>query len=133
MRSIAQAAKAADPPLTAECREIAILGVGSRFQAGFELYSHKHVAKTETSFTEAQIQSLIAGERPDGLDEKGSGAFDVVKYLTRTPGPLPDALYRRAVDVLGKDATTALIHYTGCYCYLAAALNGADIPVPEAV
>ena len=117
--------------MTPECREIAILGVGSRFQAGFELYSHKYVAKTETSFTEAQIQSLIAGEKPEGLDDKQTVAFEVVKYLTGTPGPLPDEMYAGAVDLLGKDATTALIHYTGCYCYLAAALNGANIPVPE--
>ena len=74
---------------------------------------------------------MLSGERPEGLDEKQSVAFDVVKYLTGTPGPLPDDIYKRAVDLLGKDATTALIHYTGCYCYLAAALNGADIPVPE--
>ncbi len=73
----------------------------------------------------------MAGKRPEGLDEKASVAFDVVKCLTETPGPLPDATYKDSVDKLGRDATTALIHYTGCYCYVATILNGANASVPE--
>lgn len=95
------------------------------------LYSHDWVSRTETNFTRDQIKTLLTGRRPAGLDEKGNVTLDVVKYLIYEPGPLPDALYNQAVEVLGKEATVALIHYSGYYCYLSCILNGANIPIPE--
>ncbi|CAH0047335.1 unnamed protein product [Clonostachys solani] len=129
--ALSQTAKAANPPLNAECREIAILTVGARFQAAFMLYSHDYVSRTETTFTREQIKKLMVGRRPEGLDEKGNITMDVVKYLIYEPGPLPDYLYKKAVEILGKEATVALIHYAGYYCYVSCILNGADIPIPE--
>ena len=40
-------------------------------------------------------------------------------------------MWKRGVDVLGKEGIGALIHYVGMYAYICIALNGFDSRIPE--
>jgi 4-carboxymuconolactone decarboxylase len=119
------------PGLSLEARETAILAVGARFEAGYELYAHSNVAKRTTKLKEAQIDEICNGEKPDDLSEECDVAYDVAEYLASTPGALPIELWDRAMLALGKEGTVALIHYVGFYAYTCIILNAMDAPVPE--
>lgn len=116
-------------PLPPDAKETAILTCGAHFKAAYELYAHENVAKT-TTLSEKQIESIKRDEKPDGLNEQCSTAFDVGQYLCKKPGSLPQGLWYRSVRVLGRDGTVALIHYVGFYAYLCIALNAIGVPVP---
>lgn len=116
-------------PLPADAKETAILACGARFGAGYELYAHGHAAE-KAGLSSEQIHALKAGRKPERLSEVSQVAFDVSTYLANKSGPLPDALFKKSVEVLGREGTIALVHYVGCYAYICIMLNAADVPVP---
>lgn len=116
--------------LPPDARETAILTVGTQFQAGYETYSHIPQAVVPGYLTSQQAETIVKGEKPTDLNEQCSIAYDVAKYLTGTPGPLPQQMWDKAVKVLGKNPTVGLLHYIGFYCYISVALNGVDARVP---
>jgi hypothetical protein len=116
--------------LPPDARETAILAVGARFQAGYETYSHIPQAVVPGYLTQQQAEAIVSGEKPNGLNENCSVAYDVANRLSGTPGPLPQDLWDRTVELLGKDATVGLLHYIGFYCYVCVALNAVDAKVP---
>ncbi len=117
--------------LPATAREVAILTVGSKYRAAFELYAHEHLALSETSLTRAQIDEIKAGRKPEGLDEQGNVAWEVAKELVDGGRPLGTEKWEKAVRVFGEQGALGLLHYTGYYCYVCVILNGVDAPVPE--
>jgi len=117
-------------PLPPDAKETAILTCGAHFKAPYELYAHENVAKT-TTLSEQQIESIKGDNKPADLNDQCSIAFDVSQYLCNKPGRLPQDLWDRSVQTLGRDGTVALIHYVGFYAYLCIALNAADVPVPQ--
>ncbi|TKA70893.1 hypothetical protein B0A55_08093 [Friedmanniomyces simplex] len=119
------------PGLSLEARETAILAVGAKFKAGYELYAHTRMAMQTTKLEERQVDKIAKGEKPEGLDEESSVAYDVAAYLAGTPGPLPQELWERSVKALGKEGTVALVHYVGFYACTCIVLNAMDAPVPE--
>lgn len=116
--------------LSPEARETAILVVGSRYAAAYEVYAHAKVALAETALTKAQVQQLSAGEKPADLNDACSYAFDVASSLTSVPGPLPQPLWDRGIALMGKEGVLSLVHYCGFYAYTAFLLNAIDAPVP---
>lgn len=119
------------PGLPAAAKETAILSTGAHFRAAYELYAHSHVAEQTTELSREQIDKICRGEKPAGLDKVCDVAYDVAKYLSGTPGPLPQALWDRAVKGLGREGTVALVHYVGMYAYTCIILNAMDAPLPE--
>lgn len=117
-------------PLPPDAKETAILTCGAHFKAAYELYAHENVAKS-TTLSERQIQSIKDNEKPSDLNKQCSIAFDVSHYLSNKAGPLPQDLWDRSDEALGRDGTVALIHYVGFYAYLCIALNATDVPVPR--
>ena len=118
-------------PLPPEARETAILTAAAQFGCGYVGYSHVSQAINTEKLSVEQAKTLKEGKKPDGLNEQCSVAFAVAKHLSSKPGPLPQDLWQKAVDVLGKDAVLALLHYIGFYSYVIIALNGVDAPVPK--
>lgn len=114
-----------------DAREVAILTIGARFQAAYELYAHKNVSVNSKLLSQEQVDMISTGKKPGDLKEKCSLTFDAVYHLGNKPGPLPKEIFDRCVDAFGKDGTLALSHYTGIYAYLSILLNVADAGAPS--
>jgi hypothetical protein len=118
-------------PLPADVREVGILTAAVQYGDSFVGYSHEALALATGKLSAEQTRSLRSGQKPDGLTEECSIAYDVAKSLCGNRGPLPGELWDRAVEVLGKDTTLALLHYIGFYSYVSIVLNGVDASVPN--
>ena len=110
-------------------QQIAILVVGARFDAAYEVYAHIAAAEKE-GMPAARLAALVADLKPNDLDAAESVAFDVAYALSRG-GTLPEQLYRLAVDTFGQHRANALICLVGLYALVSTTLNGFNVPVPE--
>jgi len=114
--------------LPEDVRQIAILVVGARFQAAYEIYAHSVVAKKH-GLSDAFLAALLAGARPEGMTEEQRVAYEVAHRLTEG-GVLPEATFRHAVTLFGQKGANELIYLVGHYCLVSMTLNGFDVPVP---
>ena len=122
-------AMTANATLPDNVRQIAILVVGARFDAAYEIYAHIAVAEREGMKPE-RLATLVADLKPNDLTPEESIAFDLAYALVRG-GTLPEPLYRLAVDTFGQHGANELIYLVGLYCLVSTTLNGFNIPVPE--
>jgi len=122
-------AMTANASLKDNVRQIAILVVGARFDAAYEMYAHIAVAERE-GMTEKRLSTLVADIKPDDLSPEESVAYDVAFKLVRG-GTLPEPLYRLAVETFGQHGTNELIYLVGLYCLVSTTLNAYNVPVPE--
>ena len=117
------------PVLPKPVREVAILVTGAHFHAGYELYAHVLLAEAR-GLSDEKIATIVAGQRPVDLTREEAVAYDTASALV-AGSPLPDLLYRQAVQTFGKEGTAELINLVGFYCLISVILNGFDVPVPE--
>ena len=119
------------PGLPLDARETAILAVGARYQAGYELYAHGNVAVKKLGMSRDVIDQIASGSKPQALNEQCSLAYDAARYLVDTPGKLSQELWDQCIKTFGRQGTIALVHYVGSYAYTCILLNAMDAPVPE--
>ncbi|MDB5781783.1 carboxymuconolactone decarboxylase family protein [Caballeronia mineralivorans] len=110
-------------------RQIAILVVGARFDAAYEIYVHIAVAEHERMSPE-RLATLVSNLKPADLAKDESVAFDLAYALCRG-GTLPEPIYRLAIDTFGQHGTSELIYLVGLYSMVSTTLNGFNVPVPE--
>ena len=122
-------AMTANATLPDNVRQIAILVVGARYDAAYELYAHVAVAERE-GMTRERLAALVADLKPTDLTPEENIAFDFSYALVRG-GVLPEPLYRLAVDTFGQHGTNELIYLVGLYALVSTTLNGFNVPVPE--
>jgi hypothetical protein len=122
-------AMTAQATLKDEVRQIAILVVGARYNAAYEIYAHIAVAERE-SMSAQRLATLVAGVKPVDLSADESVAYDLAFALSRG-GVLPEPLYRLAVATFGQHGTNELIYLVGLYALVSTTLNGFNVPVPE--
>jgi len=122
-------AMTANASLKDNVRQIAILVVGARFKAAYEIYAHIAVAEHE-GMHETRLATLVADVKPNDLSPEESIAFDVTYALVRG-GTLPEPLYRLAVETFGQHGANELIYLVGLYSLVSVTLNGFNVPVPE--
>ncbi len=67
------------PGLPASARETAILAVGPRYQAPYEIYAHERVALKNTSLTREQINAIKRWSEPERLGREGALALALVQ------------------------------------------------------
>jgi len=108
-------AMTANAVLKDNVRQIAILVVGARYNAAYELYAHVAVAEKE-GMSAARLAALVAGLKPVDLSPEENVAFDFSYALSRG-GTLPEPLYRLAVDTFGQHGTNELIYLVGLYAW----------------
>lgn len=108
--------------------EVAILVVGAHFGARYEIYAHEHVAG-QAGLAEAKIATICCGQRPHDLTEEEAIAYDVAAVLSQGR-QLPESMYRRTLNILGKEQAAELNYLIGGYCMLSVLLNAYDVPVP---
>jgi alkylhydroperoxidase family enzyme len=122
-------AMTANAVLPDNVRQIAILVVGARYDAAYEIYAHIAVAEREGMSAE-RLATLVADLKPTDLAREESVAFDVAYALSRG-GTLPEPLYRLAVKTFGQHGANELIYLVGLYALVSVTLNGFNVPVPE--
>ncbi len=115
--------------LSPSAKQIAILVVGARFNAAYELYAHAATAASE-GMDPVKIATLAAGGRPLNLTPEEACAFDVATALL-SGGVLAGATYRAALDLLGQGALNELVLWIGTYAQVAITLNAFDVPSEE--
>lgn len=122
-------AMTANAVLPDNVRQIAILVVGARYSAAYELYAHVAVAEHEGMAAE-RLAALVAGLKPTDLSKEENVAFDFSYALSRG-GVLPEPLYTLAVQTFGQHGANELIYLVGLYALVSTTLNGFNVPVPE--
>jgi len=122
-------AMTAEATLPDNIRQLAILVVGARFDAAYEIYAHIAVAEKE-GMSLSRLSTLVADLRPADLSPEESVAFDFSYALIRG-GILPEPLYKLAVETFGQHGTNELIYLIGLYAMVSTTLNGFNVPVPE--
>lgn len=110
-------------------RQIAILVVGARFDAAYEIYAHIAVAEREGMSAE-RLATLVADLKPNDLAKDESVAFDIAYALVRG-GTLPEPLYRLGLATFEQKGLDELIYLVGLYALVSTTLNGFNVPVPE--
>ena len=122
-------AMTAEASLPDNVRQIAILVVGARFDAAYEIYAHIAVAEREGMKPE-RLATLVADVKPGDLAPDESVAYDLA-YAPVRGGTLPEPLYRLAVERFGQHGTNELIYLVGLFSLVSVTLNGFNVPVPE--
>lgn len=122
-------AMTANAVLKDNVRQVAILAVGARYDAAYEIYAHIAVAEKEAMPLE-RLATMVADLKPTDLSKEESCAFDVAYFLSRG-GILPEPLYRLAVQTFGQHGANELIYLVGLYALVSVTLNGFNVPVPE--
>jgi 4-carboxymuconolactone decarboxylase len=111
-------------------RQIAILVVGARMGAAYEIYAHEAVARLTHKMTSRRLATLIAGSRPDDLSDEEGAAYDMANALMKG-GVLPEPVYQHGLEVFGQPGVNELIYLVGHYCFVSITLNGFNVPTPK--
>jgi alkylhydroperoxidase family enzyme len=122
-------AMTAQASLADNVRQVAILAVGARFDAAYEIYAHIGVAERE-AMSPQRLATLVANLKPTDLSPEESVAFDVAYALVRG-GVLPEPLYALAVSTFGQHGANELFYLVGLYSLVSTTLNAFNVPVPE--
>lgn len=122
-------AMTANATLPDNIRQIAILVVGARYDAAYEIYAHIAVAEREGMAAE-RLATLVADLKPNDLSRDESVAYDLAYTLSRG-GVLPEPLYRLALAAFGQHGLNELIYLVGLYALVSTTLNGFNVPVLE--
>ena len=110
-------------------KQVAILVVGARYRAAYEIYAHAATAASE-GMDAAKVATIAAGERPTDLSPDEAVAYDLASALL-AGGVLPDATYRAARDRFGQGGLNELVFWVGLYAQVSITLNAFDVPSEE--
>ncbi|MCE3550673.1 carboxymuconolactone decarboxylase family protein [Pseudonocardia sp. RS11V-5] len=114
------AALRTDPDLPPRLRELAVLAVAAHVRSEFEWSSHEGAAR-DAGLTGDQLQALLDGTEPAGLDPAEQHALRITRALL-VDRDVDDDLYTGALAALGRDTLAALVWLVGYYAMLAGAL-----------
>ncbi len=107
-------------------KQVALLVVGARFKAAYELYAHAAVAGA-AGLSVGKVATLCAGLRPLDLAADEACAFEVTTALL-DGGVLPGPTYQAARERLGQPALNELVFWVSLYVGVCITLNAFDVP-----
>lgn len=110
-------------------REIAICVTAASLKAEYEWFAHARIAR-EAGVSEAALEAIRVGERPDGLPEDEATAYAFAEELMRTKH-VSDATYASAIDMFGDEGVVEIVAACGYYTLVGLTLNVARVPLPE--
>ena len=114
--------------LPARLNELAIL-VNARFWGSkYEWYAHRPLA-LKGGLAESAADDLARNQRPAHMQPDEALVYDFCTAL-HTRHAVDDALFDRAVTLLGERGVMDLIGVSGYYTLVSMVLNVADIPLP---
>jgi 4-carboxymuconolactone decarboxylase len=109
--------------------EISILVTGAYWKSQYEWYAHERKARN-AGVSDAIIQSIKEGNRPDFNDAGDAAAHDLAFELHRTQ-EVSDDTYAHAVTAFGEQGVAELINLCGFYTMVSMSLNTFRIGLPE--
>jgi 4-carboxymuconolactone decarboxylase len=110
-------------------KEIVIFTVARHWSVEFMFWIHRESA-AKLGVTQAQIDALARGARPEGFSAQEQAAYEMAGELLRT-GRVSDAAYQAAGAHFDRRGLIELVNFVGYYTTLAMILNTARIPVPD--
>jgi len=114
-----------EPHLT----ELAILICGRHWTAHLEWKAHKSYA-LQAGLDPEIIDDIAANRVPKFKEERAGVIYDVAISLFRSHR-VPDALYKRAINVLGERGLMEVTAILGYYCLASFTLNTFQLGLPE--
>jgi len=118
-----------DSAIPPHLREIAVLLAARRWRQDFEWATHEPLARA-AGVTAATIDALRTGTVPSSLAADEAVVFEVCGVLFEN-ARLTDALYERAIAVLGEPGVIDLICVAGYYSMLAMIMNAVRTSLPD--
>lgn len=115
-------------PFPPEVREAVILTIGAAWNAPFELYAHRAVARAAGMPAET-IEALARGGTPAGLSDAARTARDFAHALV-TQHAVDDPTYAAAHAAFGDEGLVGLTHLIGLYLSVSAVLTAFRVPAP---
>lgn len=117
-----------DSSLPPRLNELAIL-VNARFWGSkYEWYAHRPLAE-KSGLAPAIADDLARSVRPSGMQPDETVVYDFCTAL-HTTHAVDDAIFARAVAVLGERGVMDLIGVSGYYTLVSMVLNVAEVPLP---
>ena len=118
-----------DSRIPARLREIAILLTARRWRQDYEWLTHEPLARA-AGVPPAMIDAIRTGTVPPSLPGDEAVIFELCAVLF-VDGRVPDALYARALDLLGEAGVIDLVSAVGYYSTLAMIMNVARTALPS--
>ena len=118
-----------DSSLPPRLSELAILLTARHWAADYEWWAHEQHARA-AGLADAVIEAVRRGDKPVFARDDEAVVYDIVTTLYREK-TLPDALYRRGLDVLGKGPLVDLVGVLGYYALIAMTINAFDVRPPD--
>jgi 4-carboxymuconolactone decarboxylase len=115
--------------LSARVHEIVILTVGAAWQAEYELYAHRAVAKV-VGLPDTVIDAMAAGETPELESEQEASAYNFSWQLAHNHRVDPTT-YDTATRCFDNKAHVDMVLLIGLYMTVCSIINAFEIPVPE--
>ena len=114
--------------LPRDVSEFAILLVSRRFTQQYEWYVHAADGKT-AGLSEAMIQAVADGRRPEGMNEGMEIVYDFSNELNDFHS-VTDRTYQRMVAKYGEQGMMDLVGLNGYYSLISMVLNVGRTPLP---
>jgi 4-carboxymuconolactone decarboxylase len=118
-----------DSAIDPRLREEVILLTARRWRQDFEWCTHEPLARA-AGVAPATIDAIAAGTVPPQLDAGEALVFELCAVLF-ADGRVSDALYARAIAVLGEQGVIDLVTAVGYYSTLALIMNVTRTALPE--
>jgi 4-carboxymuconolactone decarboxylase len=117
-----------DSSLPPRLNELAIL-INARFwDSKYEWYAHRPLAE-KSGLAPAIADDLARNARPSRMQPDETVVYDFCTAL-HTTHAVDDAIFARAVAVLGERGVMDLIGVSGYYTLVSMVLNVAEVPLP---
>ena len=117
-----------DSNIDPRLREMVILLTARRWTQDYEWITHESSAR-DTGLSPATIDAIRAGTKPPALAADEATIVELCTVLF-DDGRVPDALYARAVGVLGEAGFIDVVSAVGYYSTLALIMNAARTALP---
>jgi len=118
-----------DSAIDPRLREMVILLTARRYRQDFEWVTHEAPAR-DAGVPAATLDAIRTGTVPPSPDAGEATIFEVCAVLF-DDGRMPDALYARAVDVLGEPGVIDVVCAVGYYTTLALIMNATRTALPD--
>jgi 4-carboxymuconolactone decarboxylase len=118
-----------DTSLSPRLSELAILATARVWMSEYEWAAHKPIA-LKAGIAPDIVEAIRTGGEPvfEQADQAIVYAFSVMLHTQRK---ITDEVYKRAVDILGKDAVVDLTGLLGYYTLISMTINVFEVPPPD--